>query len=226
MSRSIPFSAILTPATLSVQPTPFTSWQLLQVPQPDYQDPQMCAKTGLANGTCLYQGPSFTTYRSPSLSVMEGDVLSVSSTAKNLSYGLIFNGPAISCVEANNSTSTFVQRAIQDYNNSTGKFLYRSGFVPDENFVPEMNGSFFGLIGNGIPNVSENLDLVSKDAAKIYQTLYFSNTPDVTDLQSPGGVQKVIECSLYNASYEVAFEFKKQWSTNNHCEQISSQWSI
>jgi hypothetical protein len=71
-----------------------------------------------------------------------------------------------------------------------------------------MDGSFFGLIGNGTPSVSENLDVVSKDASKIYQTLYFSNTPDATDIHSAEGVQKIIECSLYNASYEVAFELK------------------
>lgn len=176
---------------------------------------------GQSNGTCVFEGLSPDAYRLPNLSVLGGEILSVSSAAKNLSYSVSFHGPAIGCKEADNTTSTFVQRAIEDYNNSTDLFLYWSGFIPTEYFGPEMNGSYIMQIGNGTDGVANNLDLLSKDASKIYQTLYFSNTADALDVNSAKGIQNVIECSLYNASYEVAFELK-----SNNQQAITANRSL
>src|SRR5277367_2311379 len=53
---------------------------------------------------------------------------------------------------------------------------------------------------SGIPSASVGRPL------RLYQTLFHPNNPsNATDTQSPTGVQRVLECSLYNASYKVVF---------------------
>ena len=81
---------------------------------------------------------------------------------QNLTYHLTYYGPAIGCVEADNATSTFLRQAVQQFKNETGKFLYWSIFVPDQNFRPGINGSFFDP--SSIAN-SPTLDTFSKGAA-------------------------------------------------------------
>lgn len=215
MVRVIPLSAIFSPATLSVQPALFLTSEMITVPQRGYENGSGYTFSGLAfvgNGSCLYRGSTSVVDRFSGLAVWGGDILSVSSAAKNMTYNLSFHGPAVECIEADTATSSFVQRAIEDYTNSTGDTLWWAGWIPDQTFGPSINASFFENLQ--VNTASETvLDVTSKDAARIYQTMYFADHPNISlssnpndSFASPFVTQRLMTCSLYNASYDVAFD--------------------
>ena len=203
--RLIPLSAIFTPATISVRPRDHASSELIEVPQRDSNDPQLDVGT-TSDGSYQYPGVSFMLSHLTVSNLVEADMLSVpvGSGTKNLTYSLSFHGPALGCVEADNLTSSFILSAIEEFVNDTGDFLYWAGWAPSQDFGPNINGSFFDNLAPNLTSPFPGLYLPSNGAAKVYQTLYFSD--NTTTIPSPNGVIRVIECSLHNASYDVEFE--------------------
>ena len=154
--------------------------------------------------------------------LVEADMLSVpvGSGTKNLTYNLSFHGPALGCVEADNLTSSFILSAIEEFVNETGDFLYWAGWVPSRDFGPNtINGSFFDKLAPNLTSPYPGLHLPSNGAAKVYQTLYFSD--NATTIPSPNGTLRVVECSLHNASYNVQFELR-----SNGQQTITANWTL
>ncbi len=201
------------------------SLELVKIPQRDNNDGNSVSWVTLKDGSNVYGGAGLTTSYVSTLNIENGRMLSVpvGSGAQNLSYNLDFHGPALQCTEADNSTSSFVMSAVNDYNNkSHGGFLYWAGWVPPPDFGQSpINGSFFANLGLG-QNLSADfpgLYFPSNGFAKVYQTLFLPDSANGTFTYT--GSYSVIECSLYNASYTSHFELH-----SNQIQTISTNRTL
>ncbi|KAH0841142.1 hypothetical protein AYO21_11437 [Fonsecaea monophora] len=202
----IPLSAIFTPATISVGPKMHSSAVRINVAQRDAFLANRLNK--LDDGSWRFPGVSTMLNYLSQLSLVEASLLTVSggSSNQNLSYTQSFYGPAVQCVAPNNETRSFITTAMEESINETGDFLFWTAFYPFETFGPDMNGTFFNNIvaSESATDPNLGLDLISKDAAKVYHTLYLSD--NMTIIPSADGYLEILECSLHNASYDVRFE--------------------
>ncbi|XTI83519.1 hypothetical protein V2W45_1226173, partial [Cenococcum geophilum] len=102
---------------------------------------------------------------------------------------------------ADNTTEQYVNRAFEEYENSTQSLVAFAGFTPQLGFGPGMNGSFgkAGVLSvdNDLNNMYNMLDMFSTDASKFYMRVHLA----------------LISCAFCNASYLVYFDL----SSNVHC---------
>jgi hypothetical protein len=137
--------------------------------------------------------------------MLANDVLPVDPSTTNLTYDLSFYGPAISCNEASQTEFNLAQKAMLEYQQTTGNRVFYYGWVPQSGWGPEVNGSFFASTDLQIGNV--RLDTESSDAARLY---IYLNTTGVDEkgkqvpLTKPSPAQ-LVTCALYNASYDTHF---------------------
>ena len=149
------------------------------------------------NNTTTFGGASSSTTPADLPSLIQGAIIPVSrqTSDANVSYTLRFEGPAVSCSRADNTTEQYVNRAFEEYENSTQSLVAFAGFTPQLGFGPGMNGSFFSKVGvlsvdNGLNNMYSMLDMFSTDASKFYMRAYLA----------------LISCAFCNASYLVHFD--------------------
>ena len=203
----MPLSAIFTPATISVSPRIHSSSVSTNVSQRDHFLANSISRS--TDGSWQYPGVSTMLNYLSQLTLVEANLLPVSggSPGQNLSYSQSFHGPAVQCLPPADETRTFILSAMEESINETEEFLFWTSFYPYEDFGPNMNGTFFTNIvaSESATDPNLGLDLISKDAAKVYHTLWVDN--DMTTLPNvSSGYMEILECSLHNASYNVQFE--------------------
>lgn len=151
-----------------------------------------------------YLGPSSATTKIAYGSAMTGQILPIPASQSNLTYVLSFTGPAIRCEPASarliNDTYTAYRKQISM--GIENEYHYLS-WVP----VGE-NPANLSLL-NGVA-----LDFSSSDAAHIYiipntsvSGPVYGGGMDFTSSLDHFGYQDLLDCSLYNASYTVFFNF-------------------
>ncbi|KAF2462933.1 uncharacterized protein BDR25DRAFT_320387 [Lindgomyces ingoldianus] len=219
----IPLSAVVTPGSLSVIPLRTTAAMSLQVPQPSF------------NRT--YYGYAYGSTRShPRVATMTGERLlriayaTASSTQlvplspiyQNYSYHLQFNGPAVRCGAANES---LIHDISQESSNLTSKdFAIYASWVPGPSEGNRLDRTGSATLLNGTILIGRTLDYVSRDGARIF---IMSNVPPASfwevfteDIDSPRYRVNVTECLLFNATYDVDFNF--QYPQHTHRVNIST----
>lgn len=178
MTWLLPLSAIVTPGAIVVQPSIIINKQLLTVTQRDFIS-GMYSTMVSNNNTTTFGGASSSTTPADLSSLIQGAIIPVSrqTSDANVSYTLRFEGPAVSCSRADNITEQYVNRAFEEYENSTQSLVAFAGFTPQLGFGPGMNGSFFSKAGvlsidNDLNSIYGMLDMFSTDASKFYMRVY------------------------------------------------------
>jgi hypothetical protein len=205
-SRLLPIAAIITPAAINVVTMDKISNTQGNPPQL-YFNASNYASLQNERSERGYAGPSPDTLRVAFGSAMTGQILSIAQGSPNMSYTLQFIGPALRCDPADASLISEVNKTyIEDLGPSGYQFNYMA-------WVPE------GIDGRGnltaiSKTVTPYLDKYATDAAHIYVI------PNSGDLVGPVfvgqqqmthnrhyGYQDLLDCKLYNASYQAFFNF-------------------
>jgi hypothetical protein len=234
ISWTLPIAMIIPPATLSVHTlaTPHLQQSALNLPLLDFAKPNF-TKLYVSNGPDIlspqgapnqiekqYFGGSLDSLSQLALgTAIQGEIQSIQPPATNSSYTLHFFGPSLRC-------QAISAAIIRDFdtvfgcnftdingNNSCGFAYTYLAWVPDFdsrvpvgasngvlNFVPEYDGSGYGLTTTG--------GYGSEPA-----TVYVGTTQD-------SETWSVLNCSLYNASYTVGFEFQNGNQTLSSSAQL------
>jgi hypothetical protein len=186
-----------------VQPSIITNKQLLIITQRDFIS-RMYSTMISDNNTTTFGGASSSTTPADLPSLIQGAIIPVSrqTSDANVSYTLRFEGPAVSCSRADNTTERYVNRAFEEYENSTQSLVAFAGFTPQLGFGPGMNCSFFSKAGvlsvDNDLNMYSMLDMFSTDASKFYMRVYLA----------------LISCTFCNASYLVRFDLSSNGQQN------------
>ena len=211
-SRLLPFSAIVTPGTVSVRLVSRSMPGTFKIPQRAYTSiHEYCGISGDQDSTTY--GMAATALLTAGFStMMSGNILPVRTSKTNLSYALDFTGPAISCEESGEALKQFVQPAIVEYSENMASQVVYYSWVPQPDFNDSIDGSFFAAPDTAGGNV--RLDVVSTDAARLYISLNTSgigaSSARVPTTYAPR--VHLLTCSLYNASYHVNFELSSSGS--------------
>ena len=201
--RLLPLAAIITPAAIIISPSPETR-SLSTTPRQLYFDPTQYADLHTFVGTD-YVGPSSHLLRVAFGSAMTGQQLVIPVAHSNISYTLNFHGPALRCVPAE---ASFVHKVYEAYLEKLADPVNQYRYFA---WVP-IDAGRVNLTNNDSPS----LDLVSIDTAHLYVIPNTSivgpmfaddggeqNSPDDTHY----GYQDLLDCKLYNASYQADFNF-------------------
>lgn len=197
--------AIITPGTLSVVDQPITKPAIISVQQREYGRGLYAASIIADNGSAIYGGARSYLKGPMMASLVETEILSVGSSATNLTYSLEFYGPAVKCTKAGDQLTANLASIIAQYQ-STNKST-----VVFDTWVPKPDGNSNQTIVDGaiVLDSDKNRDLrildqTSTDAATIYYSLAPPPSPDT----SPDTPIYVIQCSLYNASWSLDFDVR------------------
>lgn len=197
----LPIAAIITPATITVSAVSKTSTQMGSPPQL-YFDPNNYASLQTTVRTD-YVSPSSDTLRTALSSGLTGEILSIPAAFANESYTLEFFAPALRCDFADasliNETYTTYMEQMTGIEN-----VYQ--YIA---WVPVANSSF------DLSETTTFLDMVSTDAAHIYIIPNTSASAGpvyvggemITGEDDHYGYQDLLDCKLYNASYQVFLNF-------------------
>ena len=84
------------------------------------------------NNTTTFGGASSSTTPADLPSLIQGAIIPVSRQTSDayVSYTLRLEGPAVSCSRADNTTEQYVNRAFEEYENSTQSLVAFAGFTP------------------------------------------------------------------------------------------------
>lgn len=198
--RLLPIAAIITPASITVvahqelATTPSTPRQLYYDPN-QYGSLQTLVRTD-------YVGPSTDTLRTAYGSAMTGQILPIPAAQPNMSYTLQFVGPALRCDPAD---ASLIQEVYDAYIDQLTGIEDQYHYIA---WVPTTGGRL------NLTETSDGLDLVSTDAAHIYiipntsvaGPVYVGGIM-VTPEDAHYGYQDLLDCRLYNASYQAFLNF-------------------
>lgn len=137
----------------------------------------------------------------------QGSILNPPAPYANCSYHLQFYGPSLSCGSAISTNTTRVAEILSLHDIDTMPFV---SFLPMEgSYYNETDAALSGLryILDGWSHQDQMLsmssfDLVSEDHGRIYVAIN-----DKFDGKFGKSAYKIIECGLYNMSYNVVFAF-------------------
>jgi hypothetical protein len=230
--RTIPFAAVVTPGSLTVEPVRNTSPTNSRVPQPSYNNstyfgqPTFSLTTGIA--------PVALVYKLAYNTAAAGRPVALSSEFQNETYSLTFDGPAIKCASAGESLVRNVSSQFNRYRPNSPWFGYIS-WVPG--YMPAVSKHPLSLSSSWLDPASfeATLDETSGDVARIFvmtNTGSWSNTITINATSYSHGfgnstapeqifLANVTECQLYNATYAVNFTFQYP---NQTCEVSISKW--
>ncbi|KAI9765995.1 MAG: hypothetical protein M1840_007002 [Geoglossum simile] len=188
----IPLSAVITPSTLTVRPSPSPGERPDTMPIPGInftKSGNFCDVEGI--GRFFSASPGI---KRLGLSVaVQGTVLNIPPIAPNMSYTLRFFGPAVKCPNANETVTQQINSAATGLSISPSVRPYIA-FTPSRNFTADIRSA---LGTNAYLTTPPAFDFFSTDYARLYVV-----TPSSIEKQ-----YKASECGLYNASYEVDFRF-------------------
>lgn len=202
--RFLPIAAIITPAAIIVSSYQETR-SLSSTPRQLYFDPTRYAslQTLLVKD---YVGPSSDPLRAAFGSAMTGQQLVIPAANSNMSYTLNFLGPALRCDPAE---ASFIREVYEAFLDQLADPISQYRYIA---WVPVDKGQVnLNLTNNGV-----FLDLVSTDTAHLY---IIPNTSIAGPMFADGsdgssgndnihyGYQDLLDCKLYNASYQAVFNF-------------------
>jgi hypothetical protein len=203
-SRLLPIAAIITPAAINV----VTKEQVLIMqrdPPQHYFNPKYY---GLLNTewSSDYVGPSSETLRAAFGSAMTGQILGIAQESPNMTYTLHFIGPALRCDPADaNLTKEVYESYMKNIGPQGDMYNYAA-------WVPAADGRSRGNLTAITKDVMPTLDLSSTDAAHIHIIPntsmigpYFVGQEQMTSNKTHYGYQDLLDCKLYNASYQAFF---------------------
>ncbi|KAF1809491.1 hypothetical protein P152DRAFT_403231 [Eremomyces bilateralis CBS 781.70] len=188
----IPFSAIITPATLTVEPAPdmASTSQLVKIPLINWTYPMFETQ-----GAGFYYRTTADMQRIATTVAYSGAMLSIPAPAPNASYALQFYGPTLKCIPANSS--------VTDAFNKTWAFRtqpYISMVPSSANFTTDLE-KFHNSSLSSSSSTLRYLDLYSGDMARLYIA---TKNETINGTWNPPAIN---DCGLYNASYDALFEF-------------------
>lgn len=201
----LPVATVFPTATLSVTPALQNS-TFTTTPRQFYFDPKKYANLQTSQNT--YLGPSSGTIKTAYGSALTGQIYQIWTPGyyANMSYTLEFLGPALSCEPA---SSRLVNDTLTAYLVQLAPFKHEFRFI---SWVPTISKT---------PNLVTltNLDVISSDAAHIYVVPNTAVSGPITAGEQANnshyGYQDLLDCSLYNASYTVFFNFSNSDQTIN-----------
>jgi hypothetical protein len=169
----------------------------MKVPNIDYAVDNFALGGGHATGS--YEGPSPDILRLVNNVATQGSILNFAENApcKDCAYSLSFYGPLVRCNQLAGNWSNLITTTVSNWT-TTANYeedvpLY-SAFVPsiveDSNFTAAFIDGLNALYKNDFLPIDAN----STDYSKLFINYYSSNSHG-------------LECGLYNASYEVDFNF-------------------
>lgn len=198
--RLLPIAAIITPAAIIVSPYQETR-SLSSTPRQLYFDPTQYANLQTLDRTD-YVGPSSDSLRTAFGSAMTGQQLVIPAAYPNISYTLNFLGPALQCDPAE---ASFVHEVYEAYLSQLSGIENQYRYIA---WVPVAKGRL------NLTDSSEPLDLVSTDTAHLYiipntsvAGPVFVGGIQITPDDTHYGYQDLLDCKLYNASYQAVFNF-------------------
>jgi hypothetical protein len=133
---------------------------------------------------------------------MTGQQLVIPAAYSNMSYTLKFLGPALRCDPAE---ASFVHEVYEAYLSGLARIKTEYRYIA---WVPGTKGRLNLTVSNGY------LDLVSTDTAHLYiipntsvAGPAFAGGIQLTPDDTHYGYQDLLDCKLFNASYEAVFNF-------------------
>ncbi|KAE9381012.1 hypothetical protein N431DRAFT_363157 [Stipitochalara longipes BDJ] len=222
---TLPIIAVVTPATLTVQPAAQPNETTLNFPIPaiDYGIPstQKFALIG-QGGPLQYSGPSPRIVRLMSSITSQGSISQISAPFPNCTYSIPFYGPSLSCGAPAIGGSLF-QEDVGNliYNTTCHQGSCDGASIIYVSYVPQIQSANTTLSAATLLGLNDTLslfyanvastvslytfDMVSNDHARLFATVPKLETNE-TNLYQPSWYQ-TIECGLYNTSYVVNFTF-------------------
>jgi hypothetical protein len=225
--------SLITPATLNILPTLRITLDELPVPRLDmygtnygtfqpkrftYSAPSNDSVTGASYE--LFLGPRTIVSRLSTATATQGLILSITPPFVNSTYSLQFYGPSVQCGEANTTVATLIQSfRDQSVANNTGDIIevanYYYAFVPDLSSFGDKYSP-----NDGVHAVSQIRLQQPNNASNELWMVYSRYTGRVDS----AGVREIEDycstCRLYNASYDINFEFEE---TNQTITSRSTQ---
>jgi hypothetical protein len=205
-TRLLPIAAVITPATINVVARNKIA-SVEGTPPQLFFDPIQYAILQTTVKMSIYVSPSPDTLATAFGSAMTKQLLGISQTDANMTYDLQFYGPALRCDYAE---PDFIDGAYNAYLlNFTSQESYYRYFA----WVP--------IIGKNRTDLSvaedeggKTLDIVSTDAAHLYiipntsiaaGPVFVGGILQLTPEDARYGIQDLLDCKLYNASYHTHF---------------------
>jgi hypothetical protein len=214
--RCLPLASVVTPGTITVQPTVKISNTSIQPPQPLYNSANYSVLGQTEHGDCTMEilGPMSEPLRIALAATAQQAILQIPSTIPNSSYNVEFLGPAVSC-------STPPAQNVSAFNESLV-------FATNHSYFGEGLFGVTGLLYNAwVPHRSQTGDTVSDLANPDWNNGTITTEPDnpnwgvggasvyvylPTDIVKrepirPKGVV-LLSCTLHNSTYNVDFDYK------------------
>ncbi|KAE8452706.1 hypothetical protein EG329_013965 [Mollisiaceae sp. DMI_Dod_QoI] len=225
---TLPLVAVITPATLSVQPAakPNQTTFYSPIPSIDYDALDIVKWAQVLDDIGVSEGPSSRLTRLMTSVASRGSILPISPLYPNCTYSVEFYGPSLSCGVPNIGNSSFSDDCLNMINNYNKRGPSAVVYV---GFVPASNGTNSSVAAAALTALNQTLgqstaisgsfsfgssayDSVSRDSARLFITVpgltYIEdNTANRTTWDAIVQPNKIIECLLYNASYVVNFTF-------------------
>ena len=198
----IPVAAVFPPGTLRIGFLPSDRAGHEQVPQLALSNNSNFYVNQGTVATFSYSDAAPIVYTAALATGTGGEILNLPHIYTNMTYDLQFYAPAIQCRNA----STDLRDIVVSHINTTGSgggYFYISFVGGDDKGLFNTSGQVCGDYGtcsrpppsalsSSNPTTFENLDTNSTDMARLYVMLGYN----------------LIECHLFNASYDVNFDFR------------------
>jgi hypothetical protein len=198
--RLLPLAAIVTPGTLNVISINTSSALQSPVPQLDFTDKSINFGSS-ANPSGYTLGTSARLQRLSVFTTAGLEIGQIQIPYANASYELDFFAPAVSCSPASNAS--LVTRVTGWLNSAEGAVMPYLSFVPAKlEYVPSTFNPFGSSDSSGISvfyGFSYNYNVRDNQSATVFVVME-NGAPTAS-------AWPMIECTLYNASYKVGFEF-------------------
>lgn len=189
--RILPTAAIFTPGCLIVTSEMTLNTTYVQVPQPYYWPEAL----GIINEAGSLSQAQPLTRKLTYAAATSGALLPLTPRFPNSSYHLPFYGPAVRCLDANQSIVTQASKSVTPCSTCGDTYNFLS-WVPNQ----DHDWTLFTDFSNwSDASVYRTIDDVSSDAFRIY---VMPNTSHERD-----NSRDIFECQLYNASYAVQYNF-------------------
>ena len=226
----IPIASIITPAalTIAISPTIPVPSNITQVPNVDFLSLNFANIDFESGGSALqYSGPRNAVIKVVAATAAQGTILPISPPSPNSSWILEFTGPSIDCTALQGSALENIKENIQTViaiNNCEIDFGY-IGWTPSYNGRnPELLTIPFVLSENNASYTFQDAYLgplpteLSDLRGPIPATFYAATFPNMTDNgvaldlscfdnTNPLPNASVVQCVLYNTSYQASFSF-------------------
>ncbi|KAG9747558.1 hypothetical protein KCU73_g7317, partial [Aureobasidium melanogenum] len=215
----LPIAPIITPATLTVEPTSEISYEMVNVSAVDFNSLNFASIVANSEGRCayFYRGPQFEVMKVVIAAAGQNSVLSIAAPGNNpnVSYVQQFAGPALQC---NDVAEPLQGEILSNINASSYSPMISWGYLFWTPVGNELNDSLpfvFEPLDNGYETWQLRPDAIGPiDGAPL--SLYMFASPNLTNPYASGPLDPeydyyadatIIKCQLVNATYSTAFNW-------------------